>query len=51
MKFDHVLGSTKSEHEDDIGWMREAARATILGPTTMEYPKKPKVRKHYTAED
>ena len=51
VQFNQVLGDTKGEHGDDIEWMREAARATILAPTTMEYPKKPKVRKHYTAED
>ena len=45
------LGLTSGEKRDDIEWIREAARATILEPKTMEYPKRPKARRHYTSED
>ena len=50
-QFNQMLGLTNGEKKDDIEWIREAARATILEPKTMEYPKRPKARRHYTAED
>ena len=50
-QFNQVLGLSSGEERDDIEWIREAARATILEPKTMEYPKRPKARRHYTSED
>ena len=50
-QFNQVLGLSSGEERDDIEWIREAARATILEPKTMEYPKRPKARRHYTSGD
>ena len=50
-QFNQVLGLSSGEKRDGIEWIREAARATILEPETMEYPKRPKARRHYTSGD
>ena len=46
-----MLQSTSEQEDDDISWVQQAARACLLEPKQMMYPRKPNHKDHYTSED
>ena len=49
--YNTMLSATRAQEKDDIVWTQLAARACLLEPRKLQYPRKPNHKAHYTKED
>ena len=49
--YNTMLSATSAQEKDDIVWTQLAARACLLEPRKLQYPRKPNHKAHYTKED
>ena len=49
--YNTMLTAARTQERDDIVWTQLAARACLLEPKKLQYPRKPNHKAHYTKED